>query len=278
MLSRRLFLFGAAATLRAAGGSGNPVGCQNNAWKTPPEDFEAFLDVLEIIRDLGFDGFEANVRYAGAHADRIEEVRERIAATGLRFLGAHTGMQAGDEELERRIRIAAGAGAERLVLSGKGLAEDGPVNEARLQAKAERLERLGELCQEHGLRLAYHNHQGEFLDGSREMDELLWRTAPQDVSVLLDIGHAYLAGADIPAFMRRHHRRIEGLHVRDIKNGEQVRLGQGEIDHDCLAAAIRETGWPGWLVVEEELRTTDFYYARRVAGSDRKFLRKVYRS
>lgn len=277
MHTRRAFLFG-VSSLAALARTANPVGCQTNAWQTEADDFEAFLRVLVNIRSLGFEGFEANVRYVQSQAAKVREARARIAETGLRFLGSHTSMATKLESLEPLIELSAEAGAERLVLSGQGLAEDGRFDEAELKAKVEYLNGVGELCRNHSLRLTYHNHQGEFRGGSAEMVELLKRTDPSAVSLMLDAGHAFLAGADVPAFFANHWQRIEGLHLRDVEGGKQVPMGQGEFNQKLLAAAIRESGWSGWLVVEEELRTTDFKRADTIVAADRKFVREVFGS
>lgn len=277
MISRRGLILGAPAALLQAGPP-NPVGCQNNAWKTDPADFEAFLGVLSRIKRIGYEGFEANVRFVQSQSGRVREARAQIEQTGLRFMGSHTGMTPEPEGLEPLIEISASFGAERLVLSGTGLFEDGRLDAGKLKAKAAYLNRTGEFCRQHGMRFTYHNHQGEFHGGSVEMEELLKQADPRNLSLMLDIGHAYLAGASVPEFVARHHERIGGLHFRDLKNGEQVPLGQGELDLDALAAIIRKTNWPGLLIVEEYLRTTDFAWADSATTSDRDYLRKMFAS
>ena len=90
------------------------------------------------------------------------------------------------------------------------------------------------------------------MSGGAEIEELLRRTDPQLVYLLLDLGHAYREHTDLVAFFTKHHARIDAMHLRDIRGTEQVPLGQGELDFPGLASLIRQTGWSGWLTDEEE--------------------------
>jgi len=277
MISRRTLLLAPAASLLRAGPP-NPVGCQNNAWKTDPADFDAFLGVLSRIKRIGYEGFEANVRFVQSQSGRVREAKARIGETGLRFMGSHTGMTPEPGGLEPLIAVSASFGAERLVLSGSGLFENGRLDAGKLKAKAAYLTKTGEFCRQYGMGLTYHNHQGEFHGDGIEMEQLLDQTDPENLSLMLDIGHAHLAGAGVTGFVARHHQRIGGLHLRDLKGEDQVPLGQGELDLPSLAGVIRETYWPGLLIVEEYLRTTDFAWADSATTSDRNYLRKVFNS
>jgi sugar phosphate isomerase/epimerase len=128
------------------------------------------------------------------------------------------------------------------------------------------------------MHLTYHNHQEELQADGIEMVELLRRIDSQNLSLMFDIGHAHLAGVNVPEFFTRHHARIGGLHLRDIKNGEQVLLGKGELDLKALASIIHKENWQGLLIVEEYLRTTDFAWADSATTSDRDYLRRVFAS
>jgi sugar phosphate isomerase/epimerase len=164
--------------------------------------------------------------------------------------------------------------------SGAGgiLTKDGKLDQDALSKKVETILRLAKRCQQAGLRLVYHNHKEEFSAGGAEIQELLRRTDPELVFLLLDVGHAFREKADLPAFLELHHRRIDALHLRDIRDGQQVPLGQGEVNFAALAAAIRKTNWLGWLTVEEENlpKSTDNDTIESVLRTDRQAIRKLF--
>jgi sugar phosphate isomerase/epimerase len=72
------------------------------------------------------------------------------------------------------------------------------------------------------------------------------------VQFLVDCGWAYRAGVNLAAFFTEHRERMVGMHLRDFKGEQQVPLGQGDVDWKPLAAAVKQTGWSGWVLAEEE--------------------------
>ncbi len=259
MTLRRDFLKLAAAL--AAGGTALAkqqklsLGCQTNAWPINPNDFSSLLAVLQKIKGYGYDGFETGFANVQGQFNNIAEAKAKIDAYHLKFFGVHIFLRQYDKEThvapaEMYERIATGGaklGAERLILSGS----PAPDNSER-HKKAAALNRAGAFTATLGIGLAYHNHGPEFENNGAEIGYLIRETDPAHVSFLLDAGHAFRAGADVPAFVRKHYKRLAGMHLRDSKNGKETPLGSGDFPLQALAAVIRETGWSGWLINEEE--------------------------
>jgi sugar phosphate isomerase/epimerase len=276
-VSRRSLLALPAAGLAA---SGSPrAGCQTNAWRIHPEQFESFLAVLERIRKYGYLGFETGFRNVQGQFERTKEARAAIEKRGLRFLGCHiflleydasTGLAPADL-IDRVARGVKALGAERLILSGRSVGNDA----AAIDRKAKELNRVAALCESLGIGLAYHNHDLEFRGGGEEMRRTLRAATHSNVRLMIDAGHAFAAGADVVAFFREFHARIDGLHLRDFRDRSQVPLGQGEFDLKPLAAAIRTVKWTGWIVNEEE-RLNDVKPGNEAVGPARKHVRKVF--
>jgi sugar phosphate isomerase/epimerase len=234
---------------------GISLGCQTNAWPIDPADFDSLLSVLGKIREFGFAGFETGFSNLESQAEHPESGRQRIASSGLQFFGVHIFLWQYDERThiapaelyEKVCRTGAALGAQRLILSGA------PVSTAdELTLKVEGLHQAGALAKKLGLELAYHNHDKEFSNSAWEFQGLLRRTDPNLVSFLLDAGHAFQGGADVPAFLEVNHRRIVGLHLRDFRDGKQVPLGAGDLPLAQVAAVLKKTGWQGWVLAEEE--------------------------
>lgn len=100
--------------------------------------------------------------------------------------------------------------------------------------------------------LAYHNHGPEVVGAQPEIETLFAATDPLLVSFLLDAGHAFRAGLNVPEFVARHSGRFTGLHLRDFKAGRQTPLGEGDFPLQELADVLKENGWCGWVLAEEE--------------------------
>jgi len=258
-------------------------GCQTNAWRILPGDFKAFLSVLDRIRAHQYKGFETGFRNVQEHFDKPKPARRDIEKFQLEFLGIHIFLLDYDPKtsipsfdlIERVATGGAALGAKRLIISGLGLFKDGSIDKDALARKTAAIDRAGRMCLKLDLTLAYHNHDVEFQSGGAEIGELLKSTDRDLVRLMLDAGHAYLAGAHVPAFFQQHHRRIEGFHLRDFRKREQVPLGEGEFDLMPLAELMNKRGWRGWVINEEE-RPNDGRPGDEAVAPARSHLRKVF--
>ena len=161
-----------------------------------------------------------------------------MEATGVQFIGAHTSMAGSKSDAFAQ----AAANWWRWVLPYRderyGSSPEGIVDPAALKAKAAEMDRLGKVCQQNGIRMAYHNHNPEFANHNAEIQALAENTNPELVDFLMDAGHGYLGGGDPAEFMARNSKRIFGCHVKTFRGKEQqVPLGEGDFGFEALAAA-----------------------------------------
>jgi inosose dehydratase len=233
------------------------LGAQTNAWAIDPARFDTFLGVLDQIKKIGYAGFETGFFNVRSQFKSPETARDSIAKSGLTFFGIHIAIPFDRNDPATHLPPAAiyeevahgglALGAQRLIFTG------GPTASAEdLKRKIAGLNTAGAFSKSLGLPLAYHNHWWEFQSKVGEIDALYSETDPALVSFLLDAGHAYRGGADVPAFLRKHHDRIIALHLRDYSSGQQVPLGQGTFPLAEVAATLKHLNWQGWALNEEE--------------------------
>lgn len=254
------------------------AGCQTNAWRIDPNNLDSLTAVLARVAHYGYHGYETGFRNLQAHFENAAATRRALEQHQLEFLGCHIFLLEYDKEtaiapldlIERVVRGAAALGAKRLILSGGSVRTT-----ASLNRKAAALNAAGKLCRQNGLQLAYHNHDKEFLDGAEEMESMLRITDGELLHLVMDAGHAWLANADVTAFFRRHAARIDGMHLRDFRNNDQVPLGEGTNDLRPLAAATTGKQWSGWLINEEE-RLNDGRPGDAAVEPARQHIRKIF--
>lgn len=142
-------------------------------------------------------------------------------------------------------------------------AADWPILGARLDAVAAAVA-------DRGLRFAYHHHLGTVVETAEDLERLLDATGPQ-VGLTLDTGHAAYGGIDPVAVVARHRGRIAHVHCKDVRRARHAETlaarssfldgvlagmfaapGTGDLDFAPLAAALAESGYAGWIVVEAE--------------------------
>jgi len=142
--------------------------------------------------------------------------------------------------------------------------------EADFPAYGRKLTELAEWMADYGVPMTYHHHMGTIVETQREID-LLMRHTGKAVGLLLDTGHLTFAGGDIAEVTRRHGRRINHVHCKDLRADllKQVRQkdmsflqgvldgvftvpGDGFIDFHAFARTLFDIGYEGWVVVEAE--------------------------
>lgn len=277
-LSRRALLAAACAVPAGAAPSAKRIGCQTNAWKLQSTEFPVLLEKVRALRELGFRAFECNVRYVASQFAKPREGRARLAETGVSFYGPHTDLQRPLDELKRYADGAAALGARHFAVSA-GAGGNVELDDAAFRRKVELLQQLGEHCRGLKVRLVSHNYPVDYRREQAGVLRLLRETDAAGLALLVDIGNAVQGGADIAKFFTAHHARIDAFHLRDLRDGKQVPLGQGTVDFPGLAGALRRTGWNGWLTLEEEsLPSAEDDYVRRILRSSRAEIRKMFRA
>jgi sugar phosphate isomerase/epimerase len=206
-------------------------------------DFEG---TLRAVASLGYEGVEL----FDLHGHDAATVRGWLDLLALEAAGRHAGLDAIESSLPRLAAECAELGTDRLVLSWI----EPPATTEAAKAMAERLAGLADEAAPLGLRLGFHNHDGEVgpLDGGGSfLEELL---AGDRVFLELDLGWAWYGGADPETLLGRASGQCPLVHVKDFagREGREYRpVGDGDIDYGRILPAAIATGVE-WLLVEQD--------------------------
>jgi inosose dehydratase len=135
---------------------------------------------------------------------------------------------------------------------------------------AERIARC--VREEAGIRTVLHQHIGTYIETMPEVRRFIETTDPTLVGLCLDTGHWSFGGGDPVAALRELRDRIWHVHFKDLDldvvrrsreagwDGPQTvgqgvfcELGAGSVDFPAVLGALRETGYQGWIVVEQDV-------------------------
>jgi sugar phosphate isomerase/epimerase len=285
-IARRDFIAVLAGAVLAPGQSASPrikVGCQTRAYGVPIADREKLLSVLDDLVATGYQGFETNYASLQSSFEEPASMRAEFEKRQIKLIGLHgsanftnpDNVEKERTQIDRLAKASKGLGAELLILSSAGVARnpDGRLDSAALKLRCIELNRAGAACRALGIRLCTHNHAKEVANDGEEVNAVMARTKPDDVAMLMDAAYVHGAGLSVPAFIRKHHRRIAGIHVRDMREGKEVDMGTGELDFRGIADALRETRWAGWVILEINKRAD--ISSRQLVESSRKYMRDV---
>ena len=150
-------------------------------------------------------------------------------------------------------------------------------------AYGRRLTLLAEHCAAEGVPLTFHHHMGTAVETEAELNLLMGHTG-EAVNLLLDTGHLVFAGGDNLQVIKNHGQRINHVHAKDIRadifaavnkdkqsfldcvlNGVFTVPGDGLIVYEPIMAALYETGYEGWVIIEAEqdpVKANPLVYAR----------------
>ncbi len=124
------------------------------------------------------------------------------------------------------------------------------------------LNEKGAILAKSGIRIGYHNHNGEFapVGSSTGFDLLLANTDSRLVTFELDIGWVAAAGVDPVALLRRHKGRFALAHLKDIAASTAANftlsmvpaeIGAGKLPWRALLAAAHAAGVRDFYVEQE---------------------------
>lgn len=133
-----------------------------------------------------------------------------------------------------------------------------------------KLTQFAEHCHAEKVPLSFHHHMGTAIETEDDVERLMNVTG-EAVGLLFDTGHIAFAGGDGLRMAKRHGRRINHVHTKDVRKavlqgidrerqsfldavlaGVFTVPGDGMIDFKAVAALCAEIGYEGWFVVEAE--------------------------
>jgi inosose dehydratase len=242
---------------------------------------------LDEVSKAGFVGTELGVP---GYLGEGEELRRRLDERELAMTGGWCPIHFSEPEhwdedlaaLDQTLALFAAAGAtDAHPVFGDGGSEARWANPGRGQEDrslgldqsgwARFLEGLGraeDLARARGFEPTFHPHTSTHVEAPWEIERLL---ETSDIGLLVDTGHLLLGGSDPIDSVRSWGPRVNYVHVKDVRlavletvirdgadaleawrRGIFCELGEGDVDLDGFFAALTETGYAGWVVLEQD--------------------------
>jgi sugar phosphate isomerase/epimerase len=131
-----------------------------------------------------------------------------------------------------------------------------------------RAKALTKTCKRWGITAAIHNHMHQRVENQQEFEDFM--KAVPDAGVVFDTGHLSMAGGDPVEIVKKYHKRIMVMHLKDvfltgetredgIKDYRFCELGSGNngFDNAKVLEALMEVGWDGWIHIEHDQHQRD---------------------
>jgi len=276
----------------------NPDVPEYRPWTRGPALLDAFVEA----------GYTATERCASMPKD-AQQLKADLDKRGLTLLGAFVGVafrdsDQRDADMTKALEIASWlqqVGASYLIVADSGddrrRAEGGHVDpasslsEAAWRSLATGLEQLARAVAPLGLQVVFHNHVGTYVETPDEIARLLDYTDPALVGWCLDCGHVAYGGGDTQELLQRYGNRVAYVHIKDVDRTVLARaraeqwhfhtalkhyifapLGQGSVGIPEVITALRDNGYDGWFVIEQDTTPND---PTQTARANRQYLEQV---
>lgn len=237
-------------------------------YKGTPVGYREGVDPADLKKTLASNGLEPAPGYLGA---KYHDPAETQNILDLAKRQAAFAQALGLTELF----VAENCFTERFAVAGHETANRADqVSPDGYKVMADTLNKVGEICKQHGVAAAFHNHAGSYIETRDEFDKLLALTDPNLVFIGLDTAHLTYGGGDAADFARTYAPRFRALHLKDIypnkledarknkwtyhqaqENGIWAELGEGMVDFPGIFDALRKANFNGWAVVEIDQTT-----------------------
>jgi inosose dehydratase len=258
-------------------------------WNNPDvPEYRAWVPYAQMMDEFVTAGYNACEWGSNMPTDPAV-LSQELRARGLTMVGAFVGLALRDPakreaEIERALvtaRFLQATGGTHLVAADSGddrrRAEAGHVDPAGALSDAAwrslglGLNELGEALEPMGMRLVFHNHVGTYVETPGETARLLDETDPRRVGWCLDCGHLAYGGGDTLEMLGRYGDRVAHVHIKDVDGAILARakaegwsfaqalksfifplLGEGIAGIPAVIEALRNHGYDGWLVIEQD--------------------------
>ena len=236
------------------------VGCAAITWGSDIDK------AMQQISALGYPGIQLLANVLKAYPDPAN-LKDALAAHKLIFVAFSSGGTQLDPAKEKEMlqehadhaKYLHAAGGKYLQIVGAGNPKNASPSWTAADYKREGylLTEMGKRAAEFGIQTGFHNHMSTIGQTPEAVDAIMDVADPKYVKLELDVAHYAQGGGDPAAAVRKYGRRLLFLHLKDTtpstsaRGGYQfVELGQGRVNFKALLAALEETHFRGWGIVE----------------------------
>ncbi len=233
-----------------------------------------FYGTLKQVKEMGYDGVE----FAGLFGKSAEEIKDYCDKLNLVPVSAHVPFVDMMNDMNI-IHTYAQIGCKYIVIPYL-TSEYRPGND-KFNCVIEGAKKLGEKANSLGMKLAYHNHDFEFvkIDGEYAID-ILYKEVPANLlQSEFDTCWVSVGGENPADYIRKYSGRAEIVHLKDYsgsksdnmysligidddkkkestKKFEYRPLGKGVQDFPAILSAAKQAGTL-WIIVEQDKPTME---------------------
>ena len=222
--------------------------------------------MLDVASSAGFGGLEAEIDMLGGWFKRPQELKELLdeKQMSLAALVLHQDWEGPvQSEEERELSLEAISFLKhfpfaKLMMShhaGNAPRGEGEILCRRRNNLVSCMQEVAVTAAEAGIVSCFHpNSARNSLFVSAEDYEVLFDLLKGTaIGWAPDVGHIVNGGIDALKLMKEHRQMIRHVHFKDRRlDGTWTVMGEGDIDYPAILQFLAQSGYQGWIMVEDE--------------------------
>lgn len=238
------------------------IACETYTWQMPGEQYKGKLEaIMKTVSAAGFAGIEPETSFFGTLEDPVR-MKEVLRHNGLELVAlchVEDWKEAGETK-EEALR------AEKWMdflahfpdtiyllvqMPGKDRKELGRRQKNLLQC----INSIATRARERNITCSYHPNspEGSIFRTAEDYKVLLEGMNTEVIKYCPDVGHIARGGMDPLEIIRQYREDINLVHYKDIyADGRWAETGKGNINFAAITKYLKETGYEGWIVMEDE--------------------------
>jgi len=205
---------------------------------------------LARVAEIGYEAIEL-AHYYQWEKLTASTVARALRASGLKCCSSHINLEViQDDQLERTLDYHRTIGNSVLIIAS--LPHQTTI--VGWQDLARRVSERAAKLSEHGFRLGYHNHPGDFqpVEGQIPWEVFFKHTDPRVIHQL-DVGNMLQEHRDPRPYLKMFPGRTQSIHVKDRDaNYQPVVVGEGALPWNDILEICSTTGGTEWYIIEYE--------------------------
>ncbi len=236
---------------------------------TVPWGPDAFVQAIEDVSQIGYDGVECPAIVVQQFEDRLHVFEEILESSGLRLSGLIQRLdlldrESADEQVERAVnsaRFIQALGNACLSVFHGDTREESLADE-EWATFAAIVQEIGLRCRELGVEFCYMPRAMHAVSTEKEIARLMATTDAEVVRLAVDTAELQLAGVNPERIIRAHPDRIGTVRLRDVsgskrrsrttslKRGSTPQFGRGAVKIESVIKTLLKEGAEGWIVID----------------------------
>ena len=237
-------------------------GCQTYAWHMAGTKYIGQAQhLIRVAAQAGFTGMELETLFLG---DLWQPARlaETLEVNGIALAALTLGGEWVHQHETEQERAAADKVMDLLAYFPAAILAMGQIpgkDRSQLRERQENLLRcvhaIAQRAHDRGIRASYHPNSspGSIVRTAEDYAIVLKRLHASVVGYTPDVGHIAKGGMNPIEVIKHYRTLVTHVHYKDLgHDGEWAPMGDGFIDFPAITRYLRDSGYQGWIIVEDE--------------------------